>query len=72
MPKGRNVTYTRLVVNQRPGKSDPNRTIVTVGGNHLVYVGELYTETTDLIAIKLLLNSVLSTKNAKFMQQKEM
>ena len=67
VPKGRNVTYSRLVVDYRPGKSDPNRTRVTVGGNLLTYEGELYTETTDIQGTKMLLNSVLSTKGAKFM-----
>ena len=67
VPQGRNVTYTRLVVDYRPGKLDPNRTRVTVGGNLLTYEGELYTKTTNLIAIKILLDSVLSTKDARFM-----
>ena len=58
VPKGRNVTYSRLVVDYIPGKSDPNRTRVTVGGNLLTYEGELYTETTDIQATKMLLNSV--------------
>ena len=67
VPHNRKVTYARLVVDYRPGKSDPNRTRLTVGGNLLTYEGDLYTETTDIIATKLLLNSVLSTKGAKFM-----
>ena len=67
VPRNKQVTYARMVVDYRPTKSDPNRTRVTVGGNLLSYEGELYTETTDLITIKLLLNSVLSTPNAKFM-----
>ena len=48
------VTYGHLVVDCRPKKSDPNHTQLTVGGNLLTYPGELYTETTDLIIIKLL------------------
>lgn len=65
--KGRSVTYARLVVNFTPGKSDPNRTRLTVESNLLSFEGEFYTETTDIIAIKILLNSVLSTKGAKFL-----
>ena len=67
VPAGRKVTYGKLVVDYRPTKSDPNRTRLTVGGNLLSYDGDLYTETTDIITIKLLLNSVLSTPGAKFM-----
>ena len=67
IPKGRNITFTRLVVDERPGKSDPNRTRITVMGNCLTFDGELYTETTDIMGTKMLLNSVLSTKGAKFM-----
>ena len=60
VPRGRKVTYGKLVVDYRPTKSDPNRTRLTVGGNLLDYSGDLYTEVTDIISIKLLLNSVLS------------
>ena len=67
VPHNRKVTYAQLVVDYRPGKSDPNRTRLTVGGNLLTYEGDLYTETTDIITTKLLLNSVLSTKDARFM-----
>ena len=67
VPKGKTVTYGRLVVDYRPTKSDPNRTRLTVGGNVLVFDGDLYTETTDIISVKMLLNSVLSTPGAKFL-----
>ena len=67
VPKGINITYARLVVDYRPVKSDPNRTRVAVGGNLLTYEGKLYTETSEIISTKMLLNSVLSTKGARFM-----
>ena len=67
VPNNKRVTYGRLVVDYRPGKSDPNRTRLTVGGNLLTFDGDLYTETVDIITMKLLFNSVLSTPNAKFM-----
>ena len=51
----------------RPTKSDPNRTRLTVGGNLLEYDGELYTETTDIISINMLLNSVISTPGEIFL-----
>ena len=67
VPKGRKVTHARLVVDHRPGKSDPNGTRLTVGGNLLSFEGDLCTETTDSMSIKMSLNSALSTKGAKFM-----
>ena len=56
-----------MAVDHRPGKSDPNRTRLTVGGNLLSFEGDLHTETTDSMSIKTSLNSALSTKGAKFM-----
>ena len=67
VPNNRQVTYGRHVVDYRPTKSDPNRSRLTIGGNLLTYDGNLYTETTDIITTKMLLNSVLSTPGAKFM-----
>ena len=39
----------------------------TAGGNLLQYYGETSTETASIETAKILINSVLSTKNAKFM-----
>ena len=57
----------RIVVDYHPQKSDPNRIKLTVGGNLIVYPGELTTNTEDLITTKILLNSIISTLLAKFM-----
>ena len=59
IPKDRTVTYTRIVVDYRPQKDDPNRVRITVGGNLIDYPGELTTRTADLITSKILWNSVL-------------
>ena len=61
------VTYGRIVVNHRPKKSDPNSVRLTVGGDHINYPGDCGTPTTNMLTVKLLLNSVISTKGAKFM-----
>ena len=53
------VTYVRIVVNYRLQKADPN--------NLINYPGELTTRTADLTTSKLLWNSVISTKDARFM-----
>ena len=60
-------TYVRVVVNYRPEKGDPYCTRLTVGGNLIVYQGYCGTPTVDLVTVKLLLNGVISTPDAKFM-----
>ena len=67
IPKDRVVTYGRIVIDYRPQKDDPNRVRITAGGNLISYPGELTTRTADLTTSKVLWNSVLSTKDAKYM-----
>lgn len=68
IPNDRVVTYARVVVDYRPQKEDPNRVRITAGGNLLKYPGEDFTtRTADLTTAKILWNSVISTKNARFM-----
>ena len=50
----------------RPNKSDPNRTRITIAGQNITYPGDVGTRTASLDLIKLLINSVLSRKGAKF------
>ena len=54
-------------MNCRPGKSDPYPTRLTVGGERVNYLGDCGTPTVDLLTVKLLLSSVISTPNANFM-----
>jgi hypothetical protein len=49
-----------------PEKDDPNRTQITIGGNRICYPGDVGTNTASLELLKLLLNSVLSWKGARF------
>ena len=67
IPKDRVVTYARIVVDYRPQKIDPNRVRVTAGGNLISYPFELTTRTADLTTSKLLWNSTISTKGARYM-----
>jgi hypothetical protein len=67
VPKGRKVTYGRIVVDYRPQKADPNRTRLTVGGDRVEYPYDVSTPTADLVTAKLLFNSVISTDGAKFL-----
>jgi hypothetical protein len=62
----KDTTYARIVCNYRPEKEDPNRVRITVGGNKINYPGDCGTRTADLLTVKLLLNSVISTPGAKF------
>lgn len=63
----KDVTYARVCCNYRPEKEDPNRVRITLGGDRINYPGDCGTPTADLTTVKLLLNSVISTPNAKFM-----
>ena len=63
----KDVTYGRIAVNYRPKKSDPNRVRLTVGGNHINYTDDCGTPIANMLTVKLLLNSVIYTKGAKFM-----
>ena len=60
-------TYLRVVAAYRPSKQDPYRIRWTVGGNRINYEGDKYTPNAELTTVKLLLNSVISTKKSKFM-----
>ncbi len=46
---------------------EPNRTRLVAGGNRVNYPGDAGPPTADLLTLKLLLNSIISTPNAKFM-----
>eukprot|EP00804_Cyclotella_cryptica_P009655 CCRYP_011199-RA/>CCRYP_011199-RA protein AED:0.40 eAED:0.40 QI:0/-1/0/1/-1/1/1/0/244 len=63
----KDVTYGRIVANFCPKKDDPYRIRLTVGGNCINFPGDCGTPTADMITVKILLNSVISTVNAKFM-----
>jgi hypothetical protein len=47
-------------------KKDKFWTRITMGGNLINYPGNCRTPTADLLTVKLLLNSIISTSNAKF------
>eukprot|EP00804_Cyclotella_cryptica_P024290 CCRYP_012554-RA/>CCRYP_012554-RA protein AED:0.40 eAED:0.41 QI:0/0/0/1/0/0/2/0/498 len=48
-------------------KDDPYRIRLTVGGNRITYPGDCGTPTADMLTTKILLNSAISTKGARFM-----
>ena len=63
----KDVTYDSFVCNVCNGKSEKNRTRFVVGGDQINYPGEVATPTADMLVAKILFNSVVSTRNAKFM-----
>jgi hypothetical protein len=59
-------TYARICANYRPEKEDPHRIRCTLGGDRVNCPDDCGTPTADLLTVKLLLNSVVSTPGAKF------
>jgi len=56
----KNATYGQSV-------SEPNQTWFTVGGDRINYPGAVATPTAEMLVAKMLSNSVISTKDARFM-----
>ena len=63
----KDVTYGKFVCEVKQNKAETNRTRLTVGGNRINYPFDVGTPTADLVLVKILLNSVISTPGAKFM-----
>jgi hypothetical protein len=59
------VTYLNVVSAFRPEKKDPYPVRWTVGGDQVNYPGNVSAKTADITTAKILINSVLSTPNAK-------
>ena len=58
-------TYARVCVNYHPEKEDPNRTRLTVDGNLIHVLDNISMPTVNMVTVKLHLNSVISTKDAR-------
>ena len=63
----KDVMYGQFVCTVRPEKAEKNRTRFTVGGDRINYPGKVATPTADMVVAKMLFNSVVSTKGARFM-----
>ncbi len=59
--------YGCIVCTYRSKKKGPYRTRITMGGNLVNYPNNCGTPTANLLTVKLILNSIISTTNAKFM-----
>ena len=55
------IAHTRVVCEVSPTKADPNRTLVTIGGNTINYIGDCGTKIASLETV------TLSTPDAQYM-----
>ena len=62
----KNVTYGKINCHYREGKAEPNRVRLTAGGDRIYFPGGVGTPTADLLTVKLLINSVISTPGAEW------
>jgi hypothetical protein len=67
IPKDRKITYGKLVCDFKPNKTEKHWVGLTVGGDILDYSGDTATSTADIATFKILINSTLSTNEAKMM-----
>jgi hypothetical protein len=63
----KDITYGCIVCTDRFEKKDPYQTRITMGGNLVTYPDNCGTPTANLLTVKLMLNSIISSLNAKFM-----
>jgi len=65
--RARDVTYGSFSCNFKPNKEEKERTRLTAGGDRINYPGDNGTPTTDMTLVKIIMNSVISTKGARCM-----
>ena len=58
--------HSMVVCEVRPHKEDPNCTCITVAVSQICYPGDVGTPTGSLDLVKIIINSVLSRRNARF------
>ncbi len=61
------MTYGKFAVDYQENKEEKERVRLTVGGDRINYPNEVATPTADLLTIKLMLNSIISTPNMRWM-----
>jgi hypothetical protein len=66
VPSGRQVTYCKQEASIRPTKAETHRVRNCAGGDRLDFPGPTATQTASLATTKILLNSTISTPNARF------
>ena len=68
IPKDRlnEICYKSVVCEVTPEKKDPNRTIITICGTNVCHPGDVGINTASQELFKLIINSDLSRKGAKY------
>ncbi len=64
---GKKFTFANPVVNYRPQKEDPNQIRIMAMGNLVSYKGKLSVQTANINTAKIIWNSIISNKKAKYM-----
>jgi hypothetical protein len=65
--RAKDITYGLITCLIRPEKNnEPNRTRLVAGGDRVHYPFNAGTPTADLLTVKVLINSVISTPRARF------
>ena len=59
--KFKDVTHRKFVCDIRPTKVEPNMMRLTVGGDRKDYPGDFGIPASDMLLVKMLVNSVIST-----------
>jgi hypothetical protein len=67
IPKDRKINCGKLVCDFKPNNIEKHRVRLTVGGDRLDYSGDTATSMADITTFKILINSTLSTNDAKMM-----
>ena len=61
------MTYGSFSCNYKPNKEKKERSRLTAGGDRINYPGDTGTPTTDMTLLKIIMNSIISTKGARCM-----
>jgi hypothetical protein len=63
----KDIMYGQFVCTIQPEKAEPDCMRFTVGGDRINYPGKVPTLTAEMLVAKMLFNSVISTRGARFM-----
>ena len=66
VPAHKTAAHVLMVTDFRPQKPDPHRIRITIGGSKITVEYDVGTPSADLSTAKILINSTLSTPNAKW------
>ena len=64
--RGKEIFHSMVVCEVKPHKEDPNPTRITTTSSQICYPGDVGTPTGSLNLVKLIINSVLLRRNARF------